>query len=116
MTFTRFEELVKEKHPKARIFSHGEYAGNKINVTIIFNGTNNEKVYQYNGTYCEVLNKLGIKAIYKHDYENLKSTLESYKEKNGTKCPFFGTVYDYNDRIDELVREIFYIQKTHVIV
>lgn len=115
MTFARFEELVKEKHPEAELFKHGEFAGNKINVAIIFNP--NGKVYKYNGTYCEVLNRLGVKAIYKHDLENVKNTLKLYIKSNGKEDGFgFGIVYDYTDRIKEMQEQIANYETNYVIV
>ena len=73
MTFKNFKEIVNQKYPDAEVFKHGDFAGNAINVTVIF--TPNGRAYQYNGNYCEVLNKLGIKAIYKHQYESKKREL-----------------------------------------
>ncbi len=98
MTFSRFEELVKEKHPQAKLFKHGEFAGSKINVAIIFNGEHG-RVYNYNGTYCDVLNKLGIKAVYKHNYDSAKATLERYIQDNGTECVFTGETLDNTEQI-----------------
>lgn len=91
MTFAKFEELVKRQHPNARVFKHGEFAGNKINIGVCFDYVENSKfnnTYQYKGTYCEVPNRLGIKAIYKHDYKALVSNLETAKKRNGTKKYF----------------------------
>lgn len=88
MTFAKFEELVKGKHPNAKVFKHGEFSGNKINVGICFEYVENSKfndTYQYNGTYCEVLNRLGINAIYKHDYDALVLALESAKIETAQK-------------------------------
>lgn len=116
MTFERFENLVKDKHPNARIFKHGEYAGNKINVAIIFNGTYNEKVYKYNGTYCEVLNKLGIKAIYKHDYDAIVSSLEFFKKRNGSINMFSKRAVDYYREIEECIDRLHDIDANYVIV
>ena len=115
MTFSKFEELVKEKHPNATIFKHGELAGNKINVAIIFNGEHG-KVYQYNGTYCEVLNRLGVKAIYKHDYNALVSALENAKKRNGTKNIFFGGIVDYSKEIEEYTNRLNDVNANYVIV
>ena len=74
MTFKRFEEIVKTKYPEAEIFQHGEFergVKSKINVTIVFNP--NSKCYTYNGSYCEVLRRIGFKAIYKHNFEKIKN-------------------------------------------
>ena len=108
MTFSRFEEVVKEKYPQARLFKHGEFAGSKINVAIIFNGEHG-KVYNYNGTYCDVLNRLGIKAVYKHNYDSAKATLERYIRDNGKTCVFSGKPFDHSVQIalwTEIVQEM----------
>lgn len=115
MTFSKFEELVKEKHPNATVFKHGEFAGNKINVAIIFNGEHG-KVYRYNGTYCEVLNRLGVKAIYKHDYNALVSALERYKKMNGTTNIFSGVIVDYSRKIEEYTNRLNDVNANYVIV
>ena len=115
MTFEKFEELVKEKHPNAKLFRHGEFAGNKINVAVIFSGEHG-KVYRYNGTYCEVLNHLGIKAIYKHDYDNLVSALEMAKKRNGTQNIFFGGIVDCSREIEEYSHRLNDINENFVIV
>lgn len=115
MTFAKFEELVKEKHPNATLFRHGEFSGNKINVSIIFNGEHG-KVYKYNGSYCEVLNRLGVKAVYKHDYNALVSALEGAKNRNGTQDIFFGGVIDCSREIEEYSHRLNDINANFVIV
>lgn len=97
MTFVEFEKIVKSKHKEAEVFSHGTFAGNKINVAIIFRP--NGKVYKYNGTYCEVLNRIGIKAIYKHSLENVKNILSLYKNNNGQINIFSKKPMDYTEEI-----------------
>ena len=119
MTFAKFEELVKEKHPNARLFKHGEFVGNKINVGVCFDYVENSKfnkTYQYNGTYCEVLNRLGVKSIYKHDYDGLVSALERYKKMNGTTNIFFGDVVDYSREIEEYTNRLNDVDANYVIV
>ena len=115
MTFAKFEELVKEKHPNATLFKHGEFAGNKINVAIIFNGEHG-KVYQYNGTYCDVLNRLGVKAIYKHDYNALVSAFENAKKRNGKENIFFGGIIDCSKEIEEYANRLNDVDANYVIV
>ena len=119
MTFEKFEELVNEKHPNAKVFRHGEFAGNKINVTICFNyieGSDCNKVYHYNGTYCEVLNRIGVKAIYKNDYDALVSTLERAKKRNGTKNIFSGVIVDTSKEIEEYTNRLNDVNSNYVIV
>ena len=113
MTFKRFEEIVKSKYPEAELFSHGEFAGNKINVAIIYEPYG--KVYKYNGTYCEVLNRIGIKAIYKHDVESYRATLEMFKRTNGTEG-FFGKVIDNTESISNIERDIADFEQNYIIV
>jgi hypothetical protein len=117
MTFARFEELVKAKHPDAEIFKHGEFAGNKINVAVIFhkNSFGEGKVYQYNGTYCEVLNRLGVKAIYKHDLDSAIATLEQYIRTNG-EDDWFGGVIDNTAKIAEWTARVADYEANFVIV
>ena len=119
MTFAKFEELVKEKHPNARLFKHGKFAGSKINVGVCFNYVENSKfnkTYQYNGTYCEVLNRLGVKAMYKHDYDGLVFALERYKKMNGTTNIFFDDVLDYSREIEEYTNRLNDVNANYVIV
>lgn len=118
MTFARFEELVKEKHPNAKLFRHGEFSGNKINVTVCFNyveGSDFNKVYHYNGTYCEVLNRLGVKAIYKHDLVSIHNCLDRAKRTHGQKG-WFGDVIDNTEEIARLEKEISDYESNYVIV
>ena len=113
MTFRRFEEIVKGKYPESELFSHGEFAGSKINVTVIFEP--HGKCYHYNGTYCEVLNRLGIKAIYKHDLESYRATLEMLKRTNGTQG-FFGDLIDNTERIANIEADIANFEQNYIIV
>lgn len=114
MTFIEFEKIVKSKHTEAEVFKHGEFAGNKINVAVIFNP--NGKVYQYNGTYCEVLNKLGIKAIYKHNLANAENTLNRYIQDNGTEDIFGFGICDYTKEIEEWTERIKDYKENYIIV
>ena len=119
MTFAKFEELVKGRYPNARVFKHGEFAGNKINVGVCFDYVENSKfnnTYQYNGTYCEVLNRLGIKAMYKHEYKALVLALENAKKRNGTTNIFLGSIIDCSDKIEEYTNRLNDVNANYVIV
>lgn len=113
MTFKRFEEIVKGKYPEAELFAHGEFSGNKINVAIVFEP--HGKVYKYNGTYCSVLCRLGIKAIYRHDLEGYRATLDMYKRTNGTKG-FFGDTIDNTEEIAKCEADISDFEQNYIIV
>lgn len=115
MTFAKFEEIIKNRYPGVTVFQHGEFAGNKVNVSIIFDGEHG-RVYQYNGTYCEVLNKLGINVIYKHNYQALVSALERARRENGKTDIFFGGVVDTTKDIEEYTRRLQEIELNYIIV
>jgi thiamine pyrophosphate-dependent acetolactate synthase large subunit-like protein len=116
MTFKEFESIVKENRPEITVFSHGEFAGNKINVAVIFNPSGHGKVYQYNGNYCNVLNKLGIKAIYSEDLWNLEMTLKRAIESNGQPNIFTDEPIDNSEDIARLKKEIAEIKRDYIIV
>jgi hypothetical protein len=111
MTFTRFEEIIKEKYPKAVVTSHrgnGRYCGNNGNATTVcmrFNGEYS-KTYKYNGTYCDILNKLGIKTIYKHDYDALITAFNKEKENNDDSgiIALYSQLYPYLTK-DEVIEK-----------
>lgn len=114
MTFTTFQDLVKARYPEAEIFRHGEFSGNKINVAIIF--TPNTKVYKYNGTYCEVLNRLGIKAIYSHDLVHAKNHLQWLKSTDGDENIFTGEPINHAEEIARYTALIDTYEKEYIIV
>ena len=96
MTFPEFESVVKGVYPEAKLFRHGELSRQKIGVAVIFDGSG--KVYNYSGTYVEVLNKLNIRACYKHDIECLRDTIAMLKRTNGKKS-CFGMVINNDNEI-----------------
>lgn len=113
MKFCDFEKIVREKYPEAEVFPHGEFGSrSKINVTIILNPRG--KCYSYNGTYCEVLNKIGIKSIYRHDIEAFRSSLERAIKSHG-KESFFGKI-DNSKEIEDLKSQISDFEKNYLIV
>lgn len=116
MTFKEFEAIVKEHRPEITVFSHGEFSGNKINVAVIFNPSGHGKVYKYNGSYCYVLNKLGIKAIYSEDLWNLEMALKRAIESHGTPNIFSNETIDNTEEIARLEKEIEEIKRDYIIV
>ncbi len=113
MTFKSFESIVKERYPSAEVFSHGAFAGSKINVTVIFKP--NGRCYSYNGTYCSVLNRIGIKAITKIDLWNYELSLNHLIESDG-KESIFGDILDNTQEIERLKREIADYKQNYIIV
>lgn len=116
MIFKNFLEIAKTKYPDAEFSQHGCVDKNKLSVLVIFNSNNpRAERYQYTGTYCEVLNKLGIPAMYKRDFESRKEELSKLIEQNGT-LGFFNKVVDNTERITEIEAEIEAIQQGKIII
>ena len=104
MTFKKFEELFLSKYPNGEVVAHGQFGGTEKNnkVAVIFNP--NSKVYEYYGSYQTILNRLGIKVLYRSDVEWAKNKLAYYKENDGTPSPFSlfrNTPRDYSKEITE---------------
>ena len=120
MTFSRFEELVKEKYSNARLYNYQEFSNNEIGVGIILDESN--KGYRYCGTYFKVLNELGIKTIHKQDYEYLINALEKslivLKSTNGIEIEdeFFNGPINNSRQIERLTDELNDIRANYVIV
>lgn len=107
MTFKRFEEIVKANRPEITVFQHGTFAEEKTNfaVSVVFNqGQPNEsKVYQYKGSYVDVLNKLHINVVEKKYVDNLRHILQELIDSNGKEEEdIFGEGTYVIDNTDEI--------------
>ncbi len=105
MTFKRFAEIVKENRPEITVFQHGTFVEEKTNlaVSVVFNqGQPNEsRVYQYNGSYVDVLNKLHINAVEKKFIDNIKHILQELIATNGKEEEdIFGDTYIVNNDVE----------------
>ena len=87
MTFKQFEATVKHFRSDIVVSKHGEFCNNKSENTlgIIFIKDGKEsKVYDFSGTYSEVLNKLDIFKFYEDsDIEFLNAQLAKLEESHG---------------------------------
>ena len=99
MTFNEFESIVRGRYPGAKVYSHGELSRQNIGVTVIFGGS--DKAYTYSGSYVEVLNKLNIRACYKHDVQGLRDTLAMLKRTNGKRSCFGMTINNDKEIMDK---------------
>ena len=119
MTFQKFKEIVESRRPDVRVSPHGGYQSDgskhRLGVTFIKNGRES-RVYDYTGTYCEVLNKLGIPAVYEHDVYTAKDSLKRAKERHGTEDPFFGGLRDCTKEIAKLEAFLLRIENKETIV
>ena len=114
MTFKEFEAIVKTRHPNATVYKHGAWSGAKINVGVEFNPPYG-KVYKYQGSYCYVLNRLGIRAMYEHDLACFEKQLELHKKHHG-EIDIFGNLIDNTERIATLEKYIQDVKATYIIV
>lgn len=105
MTFERFEKIVNKFRPDVKVSKHGDFCVNKSRNTlgIIFLKNGKEsKVYNFSGTYIQILEKLNIKVVTREEYDGVKQQLEIYKKENGTEDIFFGFTIDNTNHIKEL--------------
>lgn len=112
MTFKQFENTVNNFRNDVKVFKHGDFCNNdsKTTLGIIFIKDGKEsKVYDFSGTYSEVLNKLDIYKFYENsDVEFINNQISKLKENHGkiaklslTKLPI-----DNSERINELLNEL----------
>lgn len=106
MTFKQFEAIAKKYRPDAVVSKHGEFWRNHETVTrlgiyFIDADGNPSKVYDYAGTYQEVLRKLGIETVTKEQIEIAETMLAKLKAEHGKTDPFFGLTIDNSESIKE---------------
>lgn len=117
MTFEQFTHIVNEKRPEITVFKHGDFSTTKtLNVAVIFNkGTAKEsKVYNYHGTYIQVLNRLNIPTMTSCDLWQYEAQLIRAKREHGE--PFGDSIIDNTELIKELEKEIIDIKQHYVII
>lgn len=89
MTFEKFQQLAKANCPNVEwVSKHGDYSNNPSKNTLGVKFKDNAKVYQYSGTYFQILNQLGYRCTRQIDIDAVAKQLESAKENNGRKFLF----------------------------
>ena len=87
MTYKQFETTVNHFRNDVKVSQHGTFCNNdsKTTLGIIFIKDGKEsKVYDFSGTYSEVLNKLDIFKFYEDsDIEFLNAQLAKLEESHG---------------------------------
>lgn len=108
MTFEQFKKTVEGYRNDIIVSKHGEFCNNSskntLGVIFIKNGKKS-KVYNYSGTYSEILTKLNIPHATRDRIETVKRTLASLIEENGIE-DFFGEVIDNTEEIDRYKEEL----------
>jgi hypothetical protein len=69
MTFQDFTKAINEKRQDIKTII-------KLTDKVYIEYINGRKGYEYTGTYCEILKKLNINAMYKRDFEQLQNSLQ----------------------------------------
>lgn len=125
MTFKTFEKIAAIHRPDVRVSRHGDYCNNRskntLGIVFIKPDGSESRVYDYHGTYAEILNKLNIKVVTVSDIASLKAELVYYEKKHGKKKTFaFGfeedTVYDFSKEIADLEARIKYFETSDDVV
>lgn len=113
MTYKQFEEAVKKFKPNAVVSKHGDYCSNKSKTTLgiyfIREDGTHSKVYDYSGTYMDVLCSLGIGECVtsKEVLRALEDELERAKKQHGKRNLFLkDKVIDNTEKIKKLEEQI----------
>ena len=119
MTYQTFKKIAESFRKDVIVSQHGDYSNNKskntLGIIFIKPDGRQSKVYDYHGTYAEILNRLHIPVITKNSYNTTLAQLEYYKESHGTICPFFGDIIDYTEQIKEYEEKIKYYNSDKVV-
>ena len=117
MTFKTFESIVKEHRPEIQVFQHGSFAGSsKISVAVRFKQPCG-KIYYYNGNYAYVLNRLGIKAIYRSELTTLQEYLKRLKDEHGKVSAFWGDIIvDNSEEIKRREEELARLEREFIVI
>ena len=95
MTFKQFEKILAEHRPEVRCVQRGHMGGtakSKVAVWFVREDGRESKVYDYAGSYADILNRLGIKVATESDIVTTRGLLESAIRNNGKPCIFGGKI------------------------
>ena len=101
MTFREFAAIVSAEKPELTVSQKSKTQDGGVLVTFKPGG----KAYIYKGSYQQILGKLGIDKMGKHEKAeailNLQNLLDYYKRNNGKKSIFTGKTADYTKEIED---------------
>lgn len=110
MTFNQFEKTVKHFRDDVIVSQHGSFCNNKSKNTlgIIFLKNGKEsRVYNYSGTYREILTQLKITDYYMdEDITEYQFRINQLRKSNGTKSIFSDKTIDNTKEIAEIENKI----------
>lgn len=101
MTFKEFAAIVSAEKPELTVSQKSKTQDGGVLVTFKPGG----KAYIYKGSYQQILGKLGIDKMGKHEKAeallNLQNLLDYYKRNNGKESIFTGKMTDYTKEIED---------------
>lgn len=118
MTYQKFKAIAEKYRPDIKVSQHGDYCTGKSKYTlgiVFYRDGKESRVYNYSGTYADILNRLGIPVITESAYKTVINSLETYKKLHGTICEFFGDIIDYSEQIAETEEKIRYYNSDKVV-
>ena len=112
MTFKQFQATVNHFRNDIVVSKHGDYCNNKSNntlgITYLKDGKES-RVYDYHGTYEQVLSSLGITEYYTtQDITNYEMKIKSLERWHGTKEFFADNIIDNTAEIKNVKKEMQY--------
>lgn len=106
MTYKEFAAIVAAEKPELTVTQKSNTQQGGVLVTFKPGG----KAYIYKGSYQQILSKLGIDKMGKHEKAesllNLQNLLDYYKRHNGKKSIFTGKMIDYTKEIEDTESKI----------
>lgn len=115
MTFKKFETVVKKYRPDIfKVFQHNSITNSSKTLSAAVQYKEGGKVYIFNGSYSDILNKLNIEYTTQKELDNIKRSISEAKTKNGTEG-LFDTVLKLDDEIERLEKKLEYLEKLPVI-
>lgn len=105
MTFKTFEKIVAAHRPDVIVSQHGDYCNNKskntLGIIFVKPDGRQSRIYDYHGTYAEILNKLKIRVVTKSDIASLEAELKTCEELDGQE-----SIFDDDDEVLDYSKEI----------
>lgn len=122
MTFETFEKIASTHRPDIIVSKHGDYCNNRskntLGIIFIKPDGKQSRVYDYHGTYAEILNKLKIRVVTKSDIASIEAELKTYEDLNSQESifAFDDEVLDYSKEIaDTKARLQYYLTSSEVV-
>lgn len=99
MTFSQFSAISRAARPGVVVSPHGD-----SRVSIIFPGS--EKVYDFSGSYAQVLYKIGVVCVTRDDVAGLEAEIKALEASNGKTNIFSRFPVDNSEKIQQKKKEL----------